>query len=192
MGISVTAPVVRYGGAQSGGGGVVPPTVMQGPNGQPPQSMLSALVLPLPWLTPMPGAQQFNQESDAASAAVQTVVLPAPLSIDVPQGYRCRIASVSTYIDNMLTTTNVTWSVLVNNAPAAVAGFQNLKMFPRAAPFVGNTFDAFLLIQGPATITVQFSNNDGGTYIIGAALSGWVWNVALEAQWKNNGGQWAG
>lgn len=191
MGISVTAPVIKFGGAQSGGGGVIPPTNFLGPNGQQAPPLSYSLQLPLPWLTPMPGAQQFNQEADVASAIVQTATF-AGLDINVPQGYRCRISSVSTYIDNMLTTTNVTWSVLVNGAPSSVAGFQNLKMFPRAAPFVGNTFDAFLLISGPADITVQFSNNDGGTYIIGTALSGWIWNIALEAQWKNNGGQWAG
>lgn len=191
MGISVIAPVVRYGGAQASGGGVVPPTNQFGPNGQATPPLGYSLQLPLPWLTPMPGAQQFNQEGDVASAAVQTATLPN-LDINVPQGYRCRVSSVSTYIDNMLITTNVTWSVLVNSAPAPVAGFQNLRMFPRAAPFVGNTFDAFLLISGPADIVVQFTNGDGGTYQIGAALSGWIWNIALEAQWKNSGGQWAG
>ena len=186
MGISVAMPVIRYGGASG-----------ETPSGFNPNTGASAppvnytLSLPLPWLTPMPGSQQFNQEGDQASAAVETVVLPN-ISVDVPQGYRCRISSVSTYIDNMLTTTNVLWSVLVNGAPANVPGFQNLRMFPRAAPFVGNTFDAFLLLQGPATITLQYQNIDGGTYIIGGALSGWTWNMNLEQQWKLNGGQWAG
>lgn len=191
MGISVFPPVIEFGGNQSSGGGVVPPTNQFGSNGQPQAPLSYSLQLPLPWLTPMPGAQQFNQEADVASAIVQTATL-AGLDINVPQGYRCRVSSVSTYIDNMLITTNVTWSVLVNGAPAPVSGFQNLRMFPRSAPFVGNTFDAFLLISGPADITVQFTNGDGGTYQIGAALSGWIWNIALEAQWKNNGGQWAG
>lgn len=190
MGISVVAPVIHWGGGQ--GGGPSSPSGFNPNTGDPNPQVGYVLALPLPWLTPMPGAQQFNQEGDKTSVAPENNITITGISVDVPQGFRCRISSVSTYIDNMLTTTNVVWSVLVNSAPSGVAGFQILKMFPRLAPFVGNTFDSFLLIQGPATLTMVYSNIDGGNYIIGGALSGWIWNSALESQWKNNGGQWAG
>lgn len=190
-GIAVGFPAAGFGAGQNGGG-VVPPSVAYTPGGQAAPQTTYTLTLPLPWLVPMPGAQQFNLEADVASNTPQTAVLPDPLTVTVQQGFRCRISAVSVYIDNMLTSTNVTWSVIVNGAPAAVSGFQNLRMFPRQAPFVGNTFDAYLLIQGPAVIQVQFTNVDGGAYEIGAALSGWTWAQVMEQQWKNSGGQWAG
>lgn len=137
----------------------------------------------LPEVFPIPGAVEFNPLASKATAGVESgtdigIVLAIPSkSIGILRG-------VSLYITNMLDTTVVTWSVLQNSA--VLPGYANLSIFPRVAPFVSNGFDSFVrLDQGP--LTVVFSNADGGTYTVGAALSGWFWPQALGTTWLKQG-----
>jgi hypothetical protein len=179
-------PALRFGDGAGNAAPLLDPTT-----GAPPPPVIKALQLPLVETFPIPGAQEFNVEGDQASVAIENNTTIATLGpVVVPQGYRAVIRSVSIYIDNMLTTTNVVWSVLLQGPGTSVAGYQNLRMFPRVAPFVGNTFDSLIRITGPASVTVIFSNLDGGTYQIGAALSGHLWLYSAEDNWRNRGGQW--
>lgn len=144
-----------------------------------------ALILPLPEQFMIPSGVGFNPEGETATAAVQANVVIAGATVTVPANMLGVIASVTLYITNMLTTTNVQYTVLRDNNP--IAGYQNLKIFPRVSPFVANTFDIPIRITGPSTITVTFNNNDGGTYVVGAALSGWQWGATADQQWKAAG-----
>lgn len=178
-------PAIRYGGAAQA------PAAFDAATGLPATPPLKALNLPLVEVFPIPGAQEFNVEGDQASVAVENNTTIATLGpVIIPQGYRGVIRSVSLYIDNMLSTTNVVFSVLINGPGTSPSGYQNLRMFPRVAPFVGNTFDSTVRITGPASLTVIFSNLDGGTYQIGAALSGHFWLISAQDHWKANGGEW--
>lgn len=144
-----------------------------------------ALILPLPEQYMIPSGVGFNPEGETATAAVQANVVIAGATIAVPQNMLGVVASVTLYITNMLATTNVTFTVLRDGNP--IAGYQALKIFPRVSPFVANTFDIPIRVTGPSTITVQFNNNDGGTYVVGAALSGWLWGVTAGQQWQAAG-----
>jgi hypothetical protein len=144
------------------------------------------LFLPLPEDSPIPDAQEFNALGSVATAIVQSNIdIPLLPLIVVPASYKAVIRGVSIYINNMLATTNVTWTVRVNNNP--IPGYSGLSIFPRVAPFVGNSFDAEYRFEGPATVTVSFSNIDGGAYTVGAAISGWFWPAASDLRWKFSG-----
>lgn len=140
----------------------------------------------LPEVFPIPAATEFNVVVSKGTSAVETNI-DIGLLVSLPQNNVGILRGVSIYINNMLTTTNVTWTVTFNGAP--VPGYNNLSIFPRAAPSVANTFDSFVRIpQGnPMLLKVQYSNNDGGTYTIGAALSGWFWPITLGNLWIAQG-----
>ncbi len=85
----------------------------------------------------------------------------------------------------MLTSTVVSWTVQLNGAPAT--GFNNLSIFPRNSPFVSNSFDAFIRVGQGQKIRVVYTNTDGGSYTVGASVSGWWWPQALGELWMKHG-----
>jgi hypothetical protein len=144
------------------------------------------LMLPLPENEPIPDAHEFNTTGSQATAAAQANVLIAGASPQViPAGSLFVINGLSIYITDMLTTTVVAWRVLINSAP--VAGYSGLSIFPRTAPYVGNSFEPKIRGKGEALITVEFTNTDGGAYTVGASLSGWYWPEASDLRWKTYG-----
>lgn len=143
------------------------------------------LNLPLPELVPIPSAQEFNPEGHVDSSGIQSNIALPNIDVNVPNGSIFVIRGVSLYINNMLDTTDVRWSVVVNGNP--VPGWANLTLFPRIATFVGNNFDSMIRGSGQAKIQVIYTNADGGSYKIGAALTGWYWPLTADQQWKNGG-----
>lgn len=145
----------------------------------------------LPEIFPIPDAVEFNPSGSASSVGVETgtniTLLPAIVNglLEMPDQNIGIIRGFTISISNMLTTTNVTWTLLVNGAPAG--GYGAIKMFPRASAFVGNSFDTFIRVPDGGTVSVQFSNVDGGTYVIGASLSGWYWPIASGERWLRLG-----
>jgi hypothetical protein len=140
----------------------------------------------LPEVFPIPAATEFNTVVSKATSVVETNI-DIGLVIDLPQNNIGIIRGVNLFITNMLTTTNLTWTLTFNGAP--VPGYSNLSIFPRLAPFVSNSFDSFIRIpQGnPMKVRIVYSNNDGGTYTIGAGLSGWNWPIQLGNLWTQQG-----
>lgn len=179
----MTAPWVS--GNPMGFGNGAGRTVQVPPSQTGPDAVTSptrTLQLPLPDVYPVPSATEFNVTGSVASAAVLgNVAIPGAL-VTVPANTLVRISAVLIDIDDMLETTNVTWTLFVDQNPKG--GFSNLSIFPRAAPFVGRTLDAFLRFEGPCNIQLTFSNLDGGTYLIGGGFSGWYWSTAADALWK--------
>lgn len=144
-----------------------------------------ALQVYLPEIYPIPGANEFNILAQKATVAVEANT-DIGLVVDVPKNNIGIIRGLNIFISDMLTTTNVTWTLMVNNGPAT--GYNNISIFPRTSPFVGNSFDAFVRVPQGASIRVVFSNVDGGSYTVGASVSGWSWPQTLGDLWMQKGG----
>jgi len=138
----------------------------------------------LPEVHPIPGATEFNPQVSKATAGVETGI-DIGLSVVVPESNVGIVRSVTLQITDMLASTVVSWSLMFNGAP--VPGWNNLTIFPRVSPYVGNTYDAFIRITKGGTLTFNYTNTDGGVYVLGAALSGWFWPQALGDLWLTQG-----
>lgn len=167
-------------GTTAGGPVQLPPQVSQERAEQ--GRAARALVLFLPEQYMIPDGRGFNPQGSIATAVVQANIAITNATQAIPDNTLAVVGSVTIQITNMLATTDVTYTVLVNQTP--VQGYNGISIFPRVAPFVGNTFDIPIRVRGPATIQVIFSNNDGGAYTVGAALSGWMWPVTSDQRWK--------
>jgi len=179
-------PVSRpwgLGSGNNGGRGVIlPPNVAAARAGG---DITRSLEIPLPEVFPIPDAKEFNIEGSIASVGASNNTLITGTSFVIPTGNLARISGLALYITNMLVTTNVVWSLVSNGQ--ALPGYQNVAMFPRPAAFVSNAFDVFLRVRGEVTLSVIFSNLDGGTYVVGAAFSGWFWPETSDTRWKSAG-----
>ena len=144
-----------------------------------------ALQIYLPTIEPIPGASEFNPQATKATNVVEANV-DIGLTLDVPPNNIGIIRGVQLFILDMLTTTVVTWTLTINGGP--VQGYTNLSIFARTAPFVGNSFDSFINIPQGGKVRVIYTNTDGGSYTIGAGISGWFWPQSLGEQWTKKGG----
>jgi hypothetical protein len=173
----------QWGFGGGGGQGValpIPPDVSAGI-----EHVGRQLSLPLPEVFPLPDAQVFNSELQQASALIQTFTLGFTPAVSILSGYFAIVNSFTIYVQNMLATTNVLFSLLSNGTP--VQGYNNLTIFPGASPRIANTFDAPVRFTGATTLTVQITNGDGGTYLLGAAISGWQWPISSDRRFKSAG-----
>jgi hypothetical protein len=137
----------------------------------------------LPEVYPIPSAIEFNTQVSKDTNVVETADIG--LTVNIPESNVGIVRAVLLQINDMLTTTNVTWTLQFNGAP--VPGYSKISMFPRSAPFVGNSFDAFVRVPSGTKITVQYDNVDGGSYKVGAAVSGWFWPESLGQLWLQQG-----
>jgi hypothetical protein len=85
----------------------------------------------------------------------------------------------------MLATTVVTYTLKINGAP--VGGYSGLSIFPRVAPSISNSFDSFIRVPSGGKITASYTNTDGGTYVLGFAVSGWFWPEVSGTNWLKQG-----
>lgn len=178
-------PTAPLWGIGRGGQAVALPPTEFGPDGQPPQVSDLTQQIFLPEVFPIPDAKEFNPLGSQATTVVQFNQTITGTTFTVPSSTFGVIRSVTLYITNMLTTTNVTYSLVINNSP--VQGYNQLSIFPRAAPFVSNAFDCMLRFSGPADIKMVFDNRDGGTYVVGGAYSGWFWPQSSDTRWRQFG-----
>jgi hypothetical protein len=137
----------------------------------------------LPEVFPIPGAQEFNPTVSKATVAAETADIG--LVVQLPERNIGIIRSVVLDITDMLTTTVVSWTLQINGAP--VGGYNNLSIFPRVAPFVGNSLDTFIRVPQGAKITATYTNTDGGSYVVGISISGWFWPQDAGTQWLTRG-----
>lgn len=149
-----------------------------------------ALQVYLPEVYPIPDATNFNTLGSVNSAGPQSNILLPGASVQLPKANTGYIRSVSINIANMLQTTNVTWTVFINTSP--VPGFTNLSIFPRVADGVTDEFDCVIRVSQGALVTIRYSNLDGGTYGIGASLSGWYQPLQSAARWTALGPPYGG
>lgn len=172
-----------------GGGGAPissPPSFGMSAVGGPVNANGINLTIPLPEVLPIPAAHEFNIEGHVATAGVSA----GPINIvnaafRVPPNNLAVIRGVTFYITDMTTATNMVFSLLINGG--APAGYGGVTIFPRNAPFVANGFESMIRFNGDANIQGVFTNNDGGTYIVGVSFSGWYWPEASDVLWKSYG-----
>lgn len=159
------------------GGGMGGPNVGGSGNGP--------IVRFLPDQEPIPTSQQVNTFGQATSTVAETGIEITGAQLVLPSGIIARIASVSFYVTNLLDTSILSFTVTINNAP--VQGFSNVGIFPGVASRVSVGFDCYILTPSGATVEVFYTNGDGGSYIVGAALSGWQWSEADGVRWITSG-----
>lgn len=169
----------------------VPQDILNRGNARPPRqgvlgSLPRVLDIPLPWLTPMPTSQDIVV---MGSLAGQTGVLARTeiptAAFALQRGIVGVIRSVTFYLTDMLTTTDITFGLWVNNGPAP--GYGAVKMFPRVASSISNTFDCLLMLSPGSTIQAFFSIADAGTYNVGCSYTGWCHTEAEQARWMARG-----
>lgn len=174
----------------------VPVDILNRGNARPPRqgalgSLPRVLDIPLPWLVPMPSSQDLVVLGTASTAAVTpTRVEIAGCAKQLERGVIGVIRSVTFYITDMVTTTDMTFGLFVDGGPAP--GFGAVKMFARAASSVSNTFDCLIQLGPGAKIQGFFLNTDGGTYNVGIGYTGWVHTEAQQNNWLSRGPDVAG
>lgn len=154
------------------------------------QAMLEAtairsLFLYLPDFYPIPTASEF-QVGGQVSTTGAGVVTQIPNSVlQLPPGY---IGVVHTFnisvLSAMTLTTNQTWSIRINQAPAYTRFLAG-----RAATNLERQFDTALRIPKGAQIDIINTNIDGAAYTVGADVTGWFMSVADVARWIAGQGQ---
>lgn len=166
--------------------GNAPPLASVAENGTPPAQVSRQLAAYYPEQYPIPDARIFAVEGDATTAVAQNnVQIPLNAQAVIPPNVMGIVKSLTFQIDNMLITTNVVFTLLYNLVP--VQGYNNIKLFPRAAPYVGLEYDTPFRFVGPGTFTCTFSNLDGGTYTVGVNFDGFYWPVTSDGRWKMTG-----
>lgn len=157
-----------------------------GVTGFPDSGLPQGIQLFLPEERPIPSAIVFETLDSAATAVVQANVFNLPAAnFQVPDGFLGRISGISFYVDNLLTTSDIRFTVWQNRQP--VQGFSGVRIFPGAAARVANQFDTYIRVPAGQLLEVSFTNNDGGSYIVGAALSGWIWPQSAGKLWLQRG-----
>lgn len=178
----ITYPLYEPGSGPSPGGAGFPSGGGGGPSGPTgPATLPRYIALLPPWEYPIPGHQEFNTLGSHASTGAETDTAITDAEFDVPANMVARITGIIFYVTNLLTTSNLTFTVRINNGP--VQGYNNVFIFPRAASSVSNAFDSYVDVPTGAKLTVTFSNLDGGTYGIGAGLSGYYWPEVAGKAW---------
>lgn len=139
----------------------------------------------LPEERPIPSAIVFNTLGFATTAIVQTNVFLANAAFDLPDGWLGRIDSVTFYVANLLLASNITFTVFQNRTP--VQGLANVPVFPGVSARVAENLEVYIRVPNGQLLEVAFNNNDGGTYTVGAALSGWIWPEQDGRRWVQRG-----
>lgn len=158
-------------------------------SGQPvsnaPDELPQLMAFFLPEERPIPSAQIINTLDVVTTSIVQTGVFLPNAKFQVQPGFVAVLTSVTFYITGLLTTTNVTFSVLGNRS--SLSGFDKVRIFPGAAARVTDNYSVQLRIPAGALLEVQFNNNDGGNYQVGAKLFGWTWPLQQGDRWIARG-----
>jgi hypothetical protein len=138
-----------------------------------------------PWILPIPDSQDFNQMGSKATIAAEVGIAITNSAFTLADGNVGVLRSFTVYITDMLASTDVTYSLFVNGGPAP--GFGSIKMFPRVASSLSNSFDCVLHLPVAAKLEVFYTNTDGGSYIVGASYSGWQHPESSARRWVARG-----
>ena len=175
------APVI-----ETGPGTPPAPFAGQGGGGAPVSQLLRVAAVPLPRYQPIPTAIYFNVGgAPVATAVVQAGIAIPDADVLVPVGSIGTLESVIFGVDALLTTSDLRFTVLLNGAP--MSGFSRIRIFPGNAARVTNAFDVKVDLPDGAHLQVTFENNDGGTYQVGAELSGFTYTQGAARRWLQVG-----
>jgi hypothetical protein len=143
------------------------------------------LNIPLPWLEPIPDAQFFNVMGQFDSVGAQTGTFITDAAFTLGKGSVGVLRSFTVYVNDMLQTTDVRFTLMIDGGPAP--GFGRIKMFPRVAASVANTFECMIILPAEAKVDAYFTQVDGGTYKVGVAYSGWEYPESSGMRWMAKG-----
>lgn len=191
-------PVVRrpaggmadLGGSAPTSGGMAPALAQVPGSTMPGASLGQALQLPLPENVPIPGAQLFNPLGKATSTVAETnkpIVGPGVggALLVIPANSIARIDGVVLYVQGLQTTSDLAISLFDGQAP--IPGLAPLGIFPGLVALFSLAIECKYITSPGATITATYNNNDGGSYLIGVAVSGWQYTLASAQRWTSQG-----
>jgi hypothetical protein len=146
---------------------------------------IKALSLYIPDFYPIPTATEFQVGGQVATSGAGLVTQIPGSVIQLPPGY---IGVVHTFnisvLSAMTLTTNQTWSIRINQAPAYTRFLAG-----RAAQNLERQFDSALRIPKGAQMDIINTNIDGASYTVGADITGWFMSVADVTRWLAGQGQ---
>ncbi len=146
--------------------------------GSPPPSGVAAMrvagqvVFPPSIYPPQEGKNFFEQGSQAGVTLATGLITLA--SFQVPSNSIAFVREISLVVNNMLTTTNIRFTLRQNGG--GIAGYTNMVLTPRSALSVSATLPAentVIFINDGALIELVAQVIDGGTYQIGGTFRGW-------------------
>lgn len=152
------------------------------------QTVTRNLNLYLPDFYPIPTAQAFQYGGTTTTSGAGTVTQIPGSSFQLPGGYIGVIASLNISVLTTLTTaTNQQYTIRFNGVPAP--GWSQRTFAGRGAQNFERFFDAALRIPRGAVVDIVNINVDGGTYTVGADITGWYMSVADCLRWIQGKGQ---
>lgn len=145
------------------------------------------LDIPLPWLEPIPDAQFFNVmgQEDSVGASTGNFITNAAYALG--KGNVGVLRSFTVYVNDMVATTDIQFTLMINGGPAP--GFGTIKMFPRVAASVANTFECMIILPSDSKVDAYFTQTDAGSYKVGVAYSGWEYPESSGRRWMAKGPQ---
>lgn len=126
--------------------------------------------------SPPEDANTFTKTDFYASAGNDSNVgaLATPnLILALPQDSVGVIRDFSRYVNDIVATDDITWQLRINGNP--VPNWSAVKIFPRAAAFVGSGDDPYVLLPAGAIVDVLITNATATAHKLGAAFFGWYW-----------------
>jgi len=143
-----------------------------------------------PRLFPPPGSVSFYRQASALVAGPASWVTPAGIVLAIPAAVRGVIRFFNVFINNMLATSDILFALRVNQG--AVAGFDAITLFPRAAAFVGESFggagEVVIDLEHGSVVDVGITVRDVGAYTVGASYAGWYYPEKLAETYARTGG----
>ena len=140
---------------------------------RPADAIPQSLELPLPEDVPIPGASLFNPLGKATTVAVEVnkpIVGPdvGGALLVVKQNARARLDGVVVWVQGLQPTSDLVVSFFDGGAP--IPGFSNLQVFPGLVALFALPISGKYVSGAGPTFTATYTNKDGGSYIIGAAI----------------------
>jgi len=149
-----------------------------GPGGGLPSAPIQKTYTVPPWFEVRPpSAREIGplRGFQAGYTALNTpAVLPGTLTFTLPPARTGVIKSFGIQATNLLLTSLVFWTIMIDNSP--VEGFTDVSLYPAALPLsmLGwGPDETNLIVPEASTITVGVNVLDGGAYQLGAELHGW-------------------
>jgi hypothetical protein len=126
--------------------------------------------------SPPADANTFTKTDFYASAGNDSNIgaLATPnLVIQLPQDSVGVIRDFSRYMNDMVATDSVIWTLRINGNP--VPNWSSVTMFPRVAAFASSGDDPYILLPSGAIVDVLIVNGTVTAHKIGASFYGWFW-----------------
>jgi hypothetical protein len=137
-----------------------------------------------PSFAPPPGAQDFQRTGRSTVAGPSTTTILGNTTFTIPRGSVGYIRSLTWDANALSVTSDISFTVLFNQAP--VPGWQDLRLFPRAASSASLAYspdETYIWVPDGQTISLQVTVTDGASYLIGGQYHGWYFSKSIAAEY---------